>query len=385
MLKQILVVVTGIILFVSCCPPNISCGTLISQLHSCMIKDGSSKPSETIRIAMFINYHPAYGSWVSKIIAMDFEDVKGLPIETNNPAFGEGFVEATILWVSYGMDGWTIRLVMRYDLSVDNETANEYASMISDEIMRIIDKANTSIYWRNTRIDNESNTLVVAIDRGLLPRTLSSLEGLLKYRPRDGFASLISDNLLSKYIPGEIHEIGPLLELGLSDLKYVLEKKNGKCYWNFRIQFNVRIALGDEQWVEALDLNSLLFNDELISPSSQRSSEIIVEMPKRHSTPSGTYEVSIETVHPDGVVEEYDGWIRVVYQVTAPIDNAVAAIKVNRIEAINWYGRFIIIGLIVVALVLVVILIEKKAKGGEKQVEENVTNRHDADSHHYLP
>ena len=38
----------------------------------------SEKPKEVIHMALFINYHPAYGSWVSKMVVLEFEDVEGL-------------------------------------------------------------------------------------------------------------------------------------------------------------------------------------------------------------------------------------------------------------------------------------------------------------------
>lgn len=313
-------------------------------------------------MALFINHHPAYGSWVSKIIAMDFEDIEGLPIETSNPAFGEGFVKAELTWMPWGQEGYAIRFVVNYDPSiVSNETAVGYAYTVSEEIIKVTNQTNLRKFFSTAYIDNSTNTRVIIVDHGFLPATLSSLESLLNHRPNDGFANLLTEKLLQKFIPGETDETG-IFGQALSDLKYMLIKINDRYQWNFKIQFSIHTPLCDERWVETLDLNSLLLNDGLIQPSSQRKSEIIVEMPKRHSIPSGDYEVTFETLHPDGVVEEYDGWIRVVYQVTASIDNVVAAIKVNRVAAANGYMQFIIIGLIVVTLVIIVILIKKKRK-----------------------
>lgn len=50
----------------------------------------SSKPKETIRMAMFIVYYPIVGRpLVTKAITLIFEDVKGLPISANSSAFGD--------------------------------------------------------------------------------------------------------------------------------------------------------------------------------------------------------------------------------------------------------------------------------------------------------
>lgn len=383
MLKQILVMATGIII-VSCCLPNASCSKLISQLQSCMIEDDLSKPSEVIRIAMFIDYHPAYGSWVSKIIAMDFEDVDGLPLQINSPPFGEGFVRAEIFWMPFGAEGYAIGLIMKFDPSINNETAVEYATTVSEDVMKIMNQADLAIFFKKSFIDNRTNTRTVIIHRGFLPRTLDSVKGLLEYRPQKGFASLITEELLQKLIPGEIDETG-VFGKALSELRYMLVKVNNRYQWNFRIQFSIHSALGGEKWIETLDLNSLLLNNEPIQPSPERASEIIVEMPKRHSIPSGIYEVCFEALHPDGVVEKYYEWVRVVYNVTSPIDNVIATIRVERVEAVNGYGQFIIIGLIVIALAFAVILIWKKRRGGEKHVVENANNKYNADSYRHHP
>jgi hypothetical protein len=315
-------------------------------------------PKETIRMAMFINYHPAYGSWLSKIVVLEFEGVEGLPIETNSPAFGEGFVEATILDVSYGMNGTAIRVVVEYDLSVNNETANNYASMISDEVMNAIGQSDLPVFWRNMRIDKATNRLIVTIDRGLKPRTYSFFKDFLKYRPKDGFASLVTEEFLEKSTSGQ--------EASLSRARYILQKTSIDYQWNFDISFSFDEDLKDEDWVEILDLNSLLLNDGLIEPSGQRISEIIVEMPKYHKIPTGTYEMSIESIFPPQSVKEEDGWVRVTYQLTAPIDNVVATVKVSKLKPSFEWEKIIPVILVIAALAVIVILFLKKRKGGEK-------------------
>ena len=341
---------------------------LLFQLTSFAVysaEESLEKPEEVIRMALFVDYHPAFGSWVTKTLDIWFEDIEGFPIATNGPAFGDGFKEAHILYVSYGAEGFAIRLVIKYEISVDNKTANEYALMVSDEVMNVINKTSLPIHWTNTRIDNA--TRIVTIDRGLLPRTLSSIKGLLEYLPKDGFGSLITEKLLEKFVPGEIHEEGPLLELGLSRLRYTLLKINDSYRWYVIISFGVRTSLGHEEWIETLDLNSLVFHEGPIEPSVQRTSRIIVEMPKRRSIPTGNYETNFETVYPAADVEEKNGWLRVDYQVTTPINNFVAKIKISKLDEGFNYGIPIIVGLVILAiLVIAVIFFRKKRKGGEK-------------------
>ena len=333
----------------------------------CSAEESLGKPEEVIRMGLFVDYHPAFGSWITKTLDIWFEDIEGFPIATNRSAFSDGFKEAHIRYVSYGAEGFAIRLVMKYDLSVDNETANEYALMISDEVMDVINKTGLPIYWTNTRIDNVTNTLIVTIDRGLLPRTLTSIEGLLEYLPKDGFGSLITEKLLKKFVPGEIHEEGPLLELGLSRLRYTLLKINDSYRWYVIISFSVRTSLGDEEWVETLDLNSLLFHEGPIEPSVQRNSTIIIETPKRCSIPKGNYEANFETVYPAADVEERDGWLRIEYQVTAPIDNVVATVKVSKLKpGLEWDLIIAIIFIVAALAIVVTFFIKKKRKGGEK-------------------
>lgn len=321
----------------------------------------SEKPKETIRMAMFIRSFQAE-CWVSKTVDIWFEDIEGLPIETNGPAFRNGFRKASILWVSYGMEGYAIRVVIRYDLSIDKEIANKYALMVSDEVMSIINQRGLPVYWKNTRIDDATDTLVATIDRGLISRNLSSLEGLLRYRPRDGFGSLLTQELFQKFIPGKFPEQGPVIELGLSRLRYTLQRTNNGYRWSFIISFCVRTALKDGEWLETLDLNSLLCNNDFIRPSSRRISEIIVETPKKHSIPIGTYEASFETLYPSANVEEGE-WIRVVYQVNAPIDNIVATIRI-RLETNGSFDQriTIVVGLLILAFILAVVFKKKRKR-----------------------
>ncbi len=327
----------------------------------CNAEESLGKPEEVIRMALFIVYYPFVSkSKITKIVDLHIEDVEGLPIDTNNPAFGDEFKEATILLVGYGgLEGEAIRLVMEYDLSVDNETANEYALMISDEVMDVINKTGLPIYWTNTRIDNVTNTLIVTIDRGLLPRTLASIEGLLKYRPKDGFAGLVTEKLL--------RETYPWKEPSLGKLKYSLKKTSNGYRWDFTISFSLATELRDEEWIETLNLNSLLLYNGSIQPADYRNSTIIVEMPKKHKIPQGTYETSFETVYPAADVEERDGWLRVEYQVTAPIDNVVATVKVSKLKpGLEWDLIIAIIFIVAALAIVVTFFVKKKRKGGEK-------------------
>ena len=322
-------------------------------------------PKETIRMAMFINYHPAYGSWVDKIVVLEFEGVEGLPIQINSPAFEDGFRKARILWMPWGTQGYAIRLVMEYDPSINNETASAYASTISEEVMKIINQTKLPTFFTKTYLDNATNTVIAIVDRGFLPEALSSIEGLLEYRPKGGFADLITESFLQNYVPAKIDSTGRLGR-SLTELEYSLQKINNSYSWNFKISISFHIDLKDEDWVEILDLNSLLLNDGRIEPSEQRTSEIIVEMPKYHKIPTGTYEMSIESIFPPQSVKEEDDWIRVTYQLTAPIDNVVATVKVSKLKPSFEWEKIIAIVIVMVALTVIVILFLKKRKGGEK-------------------
>jgi len=315
-------------------------------------------------MAMFINYHPAYGSWVAKIVVLEFKGVEGLPIQINSPAFEDGFRKARIFWMPWGTQGYAIRLVMEYDPSINYETASAYASTISEEVMKIINQTKLPTFFRKTFLDNATNIVIAIVDHGFLPEALSSIEGLLEYRPRGGFADLITESFLQNYVPGKIDSTGRLGQ-SLTELEYSLQKINNSYRWDFKISISLHTELKDEEWDETLDLNSLLFNDRPIEPSEQRTSEIIVEMPKYHKIPTGTYEMSIEDISPSQSVEE-DDWMRVTYQLTAPIDNVVATVKVSKLRPSFEWDKIIAIVLVIVALAVIAILFLKKRKGGEK-------------------
>ncbi|MGB9774909.1 MAG: hypothetical protein ACPL4I_13005, partial [Bacteroidota bacterium] len=146
---------------------------------------------------------------------------------------------------------------------------------------------------------------------------------------------------------------------------YIVQKTNNSFSWAFKISFCVNTDLKDEEWLETLDLNSLLLNNGSIEPSEQRTSEIIVEMPRKHNIPTGTYEMSIEDISPPQSIEK-DDWIRVTYQLTAPIDNVVATVKVSKLKPSFESDKIIVIVLVVAALAAIVTLFLKKRKGGEK-------------------
>jgi len=341
---------------------------LLSSLTSFAVYcvEESEKPEEVIRMALFINYHPAYGSWVSKIIVLEFEDVEGLPLEIDSPPFNDGFIKARIFWMPWGRQGYAIRLVMEYDSSISKETVMEYASVVSEEVMELINQTSLPIFFKKVYKDNSTNTLVVIIDRGYLPEALDSLRGLLKYRPREGFADLITDDLLRNYIPAKYYDSTGVHGQSLTELEHTLWKTNDTYRWAFKISFSIQTALKNGEWTEILNLNSLLLNNGPIRPSTQRTSEIIVEMPKKHSIPSGIYETDFEAIHPTNNIQEKDGWLKVVYRVTTPIDNVVATIKVRKSEAGFDWKPFIIVTSLVFLVILVAVFLKKKRKGGEK-------------------
>lgn len=315
-------------------------------------------PKETIRATIRIGYHPAYGAWVSKIVVLEFEDVEGLPIETDNPAF-ERLHEAKIKLMSWGRQGYAIRVLTTFDLSIGIEKANETAKEVSDIIMRTINQSSLKTFFTKPYPDN--TTIKVIIDRGFLPKELGSIEGLLKYRPTDGFASLITENLLRKTVPGNIS--GALNDLALNKLEYILRRTNTRYGWNFKIGFDVSTALKNEEWVETIDLNLLLLKEGLIKPLNQRTSKIIIEIPKKHSIPKGTYEMSLENISPVSSPEEDEYILRVTYDITASIDNVLATVRVSKRKAgFEWNATLIAIVFIVamISISTIAVLIKRR-------------------------
>ena len=335
-------------------------------------------------MALFINYHPAYGSWLSKIIVLEFEDVEGLPLEIDSPPFNDGFIKARIFWMPWGRQGYAIRLVMEYDPSVSNETVMEYASVVSEEVMELINQTSLPIFFKKVYKDNSTNTLVAIIDHGYLPEALDSLRGLLKYRPREGFADLITDDFLRNYIPGEYYDSTGVHGQWLTELEYTLRKTNDSYRWAFKLSFSVQTALKNGEWTEILNLNSLLLSNDSINPSTQRNSTIIVQMLKYHRIRQETYEVSFESVYPPQTVREENDWILVTYQVTAPIDNVVATIKVSKLKPSLEWDEIIAIIFIVATLAIIVTFFIKKKRKGVKKLEENANNRSGIDIHRCL-
>ena len=356
---------------------------LVSFVGYIQSSTASESPREIICMAMFIMHDQAYGTWVSKHVVLFFEDVEGLPINLNNPALGDGFLKARIFWMSWGEQGVAIRIVMKYKPSISKETANKYASSFSEEVMKVINQTDTSTFFTKTYIDNATNTLIVIRDYGFLPDNVNSIDGLLKYKPAGGFADLITDNLLEKYVPSRIDSSG-IFGQSMTELEYTLWKTNG-YHWNFKIGFSSHSEL-DEEFMETLDLKSLIYNNDSIRPSNRRNSEIIIEIPKKHRTNSGIYKVTFEDFDPspDTTVEE-DGFIKAVYKLHAPIDNVVTKIRIELETSDNLDQKIIIVvGLLILAFVLVVVF-KKKVKGGEKGIKIDGAGRYINPPHSWYP
>jgi hypothetical protein len=328
----------------------------VNTMTAPLASEQQEQQKEIIYIATWISYHPAYGSSLTKMVVLDFQGVDGLPIDTDREEFKEA-VKVKIKLMSWGAQGYGVRVFSSFDISLDNRTANKYATRICDEIMDIINMSHLGTIYRKTYIGEfDENTIDVLIDRGFMPMDLSSIGGLLNFRPHDGFAKLITEELLHEAAaPKDGLAFG---EVDLVRLEYTLYKESGKFRWNFLTQFNVNTGLKDEEWVETLDLGSILMKKSMIEPSNQRDSKVYVDIPKRHSIPDATYSMILQSIHPRGVQQENATRFLVTYDVTVPIDNVVARIFVRKegqdfpVEAITLVTLVLVV--IVVALAFLV-------------------------------
>lgn len=325
--------------------------------------DGATATSkETIFAAIWISYHPAYEPHVTKMVLLDFENVQGLPIPINTPPFDEYFLGAEIKLMPWGAEGYRIRVLTKFDPSIDNETAMEYGRRICDLVMESINKTKLKTTFERLyppyKLTKE-NAKILLIDKGYLSDNFESIKNLLKFRPTDGFAELLTDDLLRKAIP---MQGGVFIDNKLSRLDYILKKSGNSFSWQFIISFNTQTPLPDKDkhWIEELDIGEVLLKgSKTIRPAKGRVSRIIIEIPKKWRTPVGTYSMSLSAVAPLGQIED-GNYTHVFYNVTQPIDNVVAEIEIKLEEA---FDRKIILTIaLVICLGIGVLLLAKKIR-----------------------
>jgi hypothetical protein len=301
------------------------------------------EPSEVIYAAVFIEYHPTYGTSLTKMVLLDFENIEGLPINTSLQAFGENFQKAEYEVIPWGVEGFAARVTTYYDSQIGNYTADNYANVVCEEFLKVFHQTSLATFDRGLSIDNVTGTVNVRIDRGFFQVDLISIENLIKYKPTKGFGQIITQNFLSQFIPGNF-------SCGLADLTYALHKIHNAFYWSFKIGYSISTTFEDEENVD-LNLNELLGNSGPIEPN-QRSSKIMIEIQKNATIPNGTYSMSLENISPAYSSKEEDETILITYALTGPIDNVTARIRISKENEGNWNGiiTVIIIGAIISAI-----------------------------------
>lgn len=336
------------------------CFVGFAQTSSCQTSENLPEPSETIYVSVFISYIPAYGTFLTKYILIDFNDINGPPINTSIPAFDEYFREAKYELIPWGAEGLAVRVSAFYDSQISNDTADEYTNFIREEFLRVFNQTNLSLFDKGHIIDNATKTIRVHMDSGFIQGDLTSIENLIKYKPDDGFGQLITRDFLSLFIPGNF-------SCGLTDLTYTLYKADqNTIYWRFTIGYATSI---DEKFIskeEDVNLSALLKTSSSIQPSHQRHSRIMIEIQKNAITPTETYSMNLESISPAFTGIEENGTILVTYDLTGPIDNMSARISIRKEKpGFDWNVTYVTIAIILAIISvsgITVFLLKKKRK-----------------------
>jgi hypothetical protein len=338
----------------------------ISHGSSSQIAENQLKRTDTIYISAFLSYTGTL-DW-NENLWFDINNTGGIPLNTSLPAFDEHFQSADYQMVQYqSWDNYVMMLTVSYD-AMDINLAENHTDMLCGEFQRAF---NLGVGLRITgswhEVDNETGYVTVSRQLGSFRMIntiddLATIEELLKYKPSDGFGQLINENFLK-------HWLSDPTRGGLIVVQYTVTRFDSQTLsWRFVISIEPSYGrIQESEQSVSVNLNDMLNHSGPIVPLSYAASRIMVHIMKKTITPVGTYSMTFESVSPNYTSFDDTGDPLVTYDLTGPVDNVVATIKiVKENETPDWVNilKFAGIAAVTIASIATVtmVLMRKRRK-----------------------
>jgi hypothetical protein len=322
----------------------------------------SGNEKEQLYVATFLVSPPDNTKEISTMIVFNFNDTIGMPINISPATFDnvQSLQCKAILYV----DKWFMSFSTSY-ATIDTTLANQYTDEVCQEFLKVID-LNLGIINRNQQTNNETGTIETALVLEKPPYDIPTTEKLLKYKPSEGFGSLITRDFLSMYMPANE-------KTAILDIIWDVKKDSGRLRWELTLEATSnKILTGTETDIETeINLNQLLNNSKPI-PIGQNS-KIVIEVEKKHEFRTGTYSMDITDISPIGHKDDTNGTILLTY--APPMDtmqNIVVKMKLSK-EAndFNWIPVGIAIVVIVTSATIVFRKRIHRSKSMKPRYQEN--------------
>jgi hypothetical protein len=302
---------------------------------------------EELYVAMFLTNPPDNIKEISTMIVFNFNDTAGIPINISPAAF-DNVKSFQYKAAIYG-DKWFMSFSTSY-ATINTTLANEYTDEVCQEFLKVIG-LNLGITNRNQQTNNETGIIETALMLEKPPYDISTAEKLLKYKPSEGFGSLITRDFLSMYVPGNE-------STGILDITWDARKDSGYLRWELTLEASSgEILVGNEIETE-ININQLLNNSKPICVG--QNSKIVIEIEKKREFRTETYSMNITDTYPVGSIKnETEGTILLTYvPPMGPMQNIVVKVKLSKeTNDFNWtpVGVATVITVVIVASVAIVL------------------------------
>lgn len=324
-----------------------------------------------IYVDVFIGYYPTGEIPIIKNVHLYISNVTELPVNTGLPAFNDGFISAKTEFVTGGKQSFLSTSVF-YNLSqIANETANQYADVVANEFLKVLDYTWLGSICRSQRVDNTTNTVKIFRQFGYLQESMDEIRNFMSYRPTGGFGKFI-DNLLPAYVPGTG-------TTGIVDLYYNVKKVGSTFSWEFMIGGSSSKIIPETtvETEETINLNEML-NNHLPIQASTSQSEIVIDVWKTAETDRSVYNLSITDIQPTGytIVDDPTNLIRKYENLTTPLNNVIFKVDVRKTDKPsndNFTLQTIAATAIVITALATVTVIYARKRKIKNQSEKNRT------------
>jgi len=303
----------------------------------------------------------------------DFNNTGNIPLNTSL-VFDQHFQNADYSiyqWQSW--DQFVMLLTVSYD-AINIDLAENKTDVLCNAFQRAFD-LQLNVIDGSHRIDNNTGYVTVSRRLGYIRlintvSDISTIEELAKYKPDDGFGSLINSGFLS-------HWLSDPSRGGLFHLQYTAKRvDSGNLSWRFVIGLEPSYGRinGNEEYVD-INLNNILNHSGSIVPLPI-SSQILLSIIKKSITNSGTYSMTFSSLSPNYTSFDESGDPLVTYALAGPIDNVFATVRINKEnETANWADilKFAGIATIILASIAIAIVIFIK-KCRKKETNTSVSS-----------
>ncbi|MGB9622325.1 MAG: hypothetical protein ACPL07_00635 [Candidatus Bathyarchaeia archaeon] len=326
---------------------------------------------ETMEAMVFFSAHPGELRLV-KNIHLIFENMStGPPINSSITALNDGFLELKCSLETKAVNGLFVKFDVYFEPSIDNEIANLYTDNITSEIVEAFNYSGLNLSWKDQGI-REGKMWVYRSFR-IIPITKENVLTFLKFAPKNGFSRFI-EGLVDKYFPGDS-------TTGLSP-EYWLKKRDSDFRWDLVItgMSSDLLPWDVHKYSYSISLKELLNTTSPIVEELSENQQIIILYEKNHtellSRGITTYTIDIDNIQPSGYIvgpSDWPNWTEIRYEPLFPMEDIVVRMNLNSFTQSDSRGQLIRLAIaaiiILVALLMVILWMAKKRKGGERVVE----------------